>query len=145
MIIISLLSIFIASTFSLPTPNGGLVFLDDDSDNSLTSLRTVDVLPSSNASRAFMFHPNATRKLENGEFFQGDMNLTPKQRKFYEGSDDDEEEVEDQGDGGEEGILTRTGILNTRYRWPKNKEGKVLVPYKISNDAKYCENSLITN
>lgn len=136
----SLFLFFIASTSSHPTPDGGLVFLDDDGDNSLTSLRHVDVLPSSNASRAFMFHPNATRKLENGEFFQGDMNLTPQQRKFYEGDDDvDEEEVEE-GDGGEEGIYTRTGILNTKYRWPKNKEGKVTVPYKINNDAKYCEN-----
>lgn len=128
--------IFLTSIFAFPTPNSNnLIFLDDD--NSLTSL---DILPSPNATQTFMFHPNATRKLENGQFFQGDMNLTPKQRKFYEGGEEEEEGEEGEGEGGEEeGLFTRTGILNTKYRWPKNKAGKVVVPYKISSDAKYCK------
>lgn len=128
-----LFSILIAVSSARPANDGGLIFREDD-DNTLTPMQ-VDVLPPVNATQAFMFHPNATRKLENGEFFQGDMVLTPEQQRFYDGIDDGEEESEtDDADG----LFTRTGVLNTKYRWPK-KEGKVVVPYKLNNDAKFCE------
>lgn len=113
-------------SFSLASPTN-FIFRDDEE----SSLHQFDVLPSKNATQIFMFHPNATRKAENGEFFQGDMVLTEAQQRFYEGDDvEDENEVD--------GIFTRTGVLNTRYRWPK-ESGKVIVPFKINNDAKFCE------
>lgn len=123
-------SIFIAFSSSRPTIDGGFVFQEDDE-----SLANVDVLPPANASQAFMFHRDASRKLENGEHFQGDMILTEAQQRFYDGIDEEEEE---NAEGDADGLFTRTGVLNTKYRWPK-RDGKVLVPYKINSDAKFCE------
>lgn len=129
-----ILTIFITFSSCRPAIDGGFVFREDD-DSPSTPSRQIDVLPPKNGSQIFMFHPNATRKLENGEFFQGDMVLTEAQQRFYDGDDENEEE-NDENEA--EGLFTRTGVLNTKYRWPK-KEGKVIVPFKISNEAKFCE------
>lgn len=37
----------------------------------------------------------------------------------------------------------RNGMIDKKYRWPKNKLGKVIVPYKFNETSAYCE-SLIT-
>lgn len=126
----------------LARPQGDIVFLpDDDSDSFASRFSAFEVLPSDNSSQKYLRHPEATLSLENGEYFQGDMNLLPEQEKYYL----TDEEVEE-GDGEEgEGIITRTGILNTKYRWPKDRNGKVIVPYIIQDSANFSsyERSMI--
>lgn len=122
--------------FALARPsNDQIVFRDDEDDgNQLTS----QILPSVNSSQRFIVHPKASLKLENGEYFQGDMALTPEQQKLYLTEDNGEDE-----DGSEpEGLISRTGIINTKFRWPKNANGNVIVPYKINDLSNFCEKKI---
>lgn len=54
--------------------------------------------------------------------YQGDILLTPEQKEYLERPDN-------------EGVTdTRTGLLDESYRWPMGGNGKVIVPYVISDD-----------
>jgi hypothetical protein len=55
---------------------------------------------------------NGRSPLEYGDKFQGDIVLTPSQEEMINGT----------------GKGARTGLLSTRYRWPKNNAGQVVVP-----------------
>lgn len=33
----------------------------------------------------------------------------------------------------------RNGLINKRYRWPKNNEGNVIVPYGFKDKDEYCK------
>ncbi|CRK86709.1 CLUMA_CG000542, isoform A [Clunio marinus] len=59
--------------------------------------------------------------LEAGEYFQGDIVITPQllQAMFTNDTSDD--------------MVTRTGILFDEYRWPKNYRREVTVPYVFNN------------
>lgn len=63
---------------------------------------------------------------EEGNFFQGDIDLEPDQSRILFSSDAENDK-----------ILT-TGLLSEKYRWPKEK-GKVIVPYTISTEPRYCK------
>jgi hypothetical protein len=65
--------------------------------------------------------------MEYGEYFQGDLELMPEQDKVFKSKD--ESDILD----------TRTGQLNEYYRWPKNSQGYVIVPYHIYEESGYCE------
>lgn len=59
---------------------------------------------------------------EQGDAFQGDMILTEEQRQ----------EMFDTSI-----VESRTGLLADKYRWPKNSNGKPIVPYVIDN--RFCK------
>lgn len=59
------------------------------------------------------------------ETYQTDIILTPEQKESLNKPDDDSF------------FDTRTGILDESLRWPTNRDGKVIVPYVISDD--YCK------
>lgn len=65
-------------------------------------------------------------KYEQGNFFQGDIYLVPEQHDIFkfEPSAVDEKKV-------------MTGLIETKYRWPKDHNGHVIVPYKISKTSNY--------
>jgi hypothetical protein len=58
-------------------------------------------------------------KSENGKFFQGDMILQKDQEELFFSN--------------KTNILSRTGLLHERYRWPMYSDGNVYVPYKIAD------------
>jgi hypothetical protein len=126
------IGIAVASTNGRPQ-NDRIVFREEDDHHLENRLETL--LPGPNSSVAFIIHPQAQRSLENGQYFQGDMKLLPEQEKYL--TTNEEEAETDSGD--ESGLFTRTGLVNTKYRWPKNREGHVILPYKIDELAKYCE------
>lgn len=128
---ITILSLFVASTIA--RPQGDLIIFRDDYDDNISN--RPELVPAPNNTAKFITHPEARASLEYGHFFQGDMNLTPEQEQFYasNSSNDDEDTGESYG------LLTRTGIINTKYRWPKDASGKINVPYKIDSAAGYCE------
>ena len=133
----SLLAIILLFVPLLAYPQGDKITYaqDDDNDDVLSRFRQFEILPSRNSSQKFLRHPEASTALENGEYFQGDMRLSPEQEKYYLTDEDS-----DLGDGDdEEGVGSRTGIRNIKYRWPKDKNGKVNVPYKIDDAAKFCK------
>lgn len=33
----------------------------------------------------------------------------------------------------------RNGLIDKKYRWPKDKCGNVIVPYKFKNSTEFCE------
>lgn len=135
--IIKLVFLFASFVLILAYPQGDFIHFaaDDDSNDVLSRFRQFEILPSRNSSQKFLRHPEASTALENGEYFQGDISLSPEQEKYYLTDEDLE------GDEGEEaeGVGSRTGILNTKYRWPKDKNGKVNVPYRIEESANFCE------
>lgn len=60
------------------------------------------------------------------EKYQGDILLTPEQKESLE-----KPEIE--------GFLdTRTGLLDESFRWPKDNDGSVIVPFAISDDYSKC-------
>ena len=54
-----------------------------------------------------------------GDHFQGDIALSPEQEKLL-----------NEIDSGRNG---RTGLNSTRYRWPKNLKGIVIIPIAFSS------------
>jgi hypothetical protein len=60
---------------------------------------------------------------EFGDKFQGDIDLTPEQEAIINGT----------ARGG------RTGLLNTKYRWPKNSAGYVMVPYAFQPFSQFSK------
>jgi hypothetical protein len=73
---------------------------------------------------------NIDNSLEYGEYFQGDLELMPEQ--------DDVFKSKITGN-----LDTRTGQLDEYYRWPKNRQGFVIVPYVIHEKSRYSELFLI--
>lgn len=60
--------------------------------------------------------------------FQCDLTLLPQQKKLmYFGA---------RSDG------SAADVSYDLYRWPKNKDGYVIVPYTIPKSSKYCKNSV---
>lgn len=59
---------------------------------------------------------------EFGNKFQGDIDLTPEQEAMMNGTR-----------GG------RTGLLNNFYRWPKNQNGYVVLPYAFEPNSMFCK------
>lgn len=66
---------------------------------------------------------NGRSSLEYGDKFQGDIVLTPSQEEMFNGT----------------GKGSRTGLLDTRYRWPKNTAGQVIVPYTFLSSAGFSK------
>lgn len=62
-----------------------------------------------------------------GEKFQGDIKLTENQEKILQ----DVDQVE--------GHNPRTGTVHLFYRWPKNMQGFVVVPYRINLSDDFSE------
>jgi hypothetical protein len=65
-----------------------------------------------------------SKNLEYGDHFQGDIDLSPEQDQAFNSD-------ENFGKGG------RTGQLSTSYRWPKNSQGYVIVPFVIHAQSGY--------
>jgi hypothetical protein len=63
--------------------------------------------------------------LEFGDKFQGDIFLTPEQ-----------EELINQVESSK---FTRTGLVDEYYRWPKNSEGEVVVPYMFQTSSGFSK------
>lgn len=61
--------------------------------------------------------------LEEGNHFQGDVVMTDEQLKYMRGSKK----------------LSKTGLVNSRYRWIKNALGQVIVPYYLEPSSPYSE------
>jgi hypothetical protein len=62
---------------------------------------------------------------ENGVFFQGDIKLVKDQEEYLLSED--------------EAFPTRTGWNDEDYRWPKDDEGKVNVPFQLSPRSKFSK------
>lgn len=129
---------FASITSSLPVPNDRIIFRDEDEDSrrvddspndlgfdQLRLLSDSNLLKSDNTTKEFLFDEAAQQRLENGKFFQGDIVLMQDQLDILTYPDDDDE------------FGTRTGVLSENYRWPKDRSGKVIVPYSLAKD--YCK------
>ena len=129
---------FVTKIFSFPLPDDRIIFRDDDYDGRVDDsvddirfdqtrlLSDSNLLKSDNLTREFLYDERAQQKFENGQFFQGDIILQQEQIDILKYPDDDDP------------FGTRTGVLSENYRWPKNKNGKVIVPYEFSSDySKY--------
>lgn len=66
--------------------------------------------------------------LENGKFFQGDIVLVQDQKEYLLANDTK--------DGS---VPTRTGWIDEYYRWPKDKNGDVILPYYVSPESQYSK------
>jgi hypothetical protein len=64
------------------------------------------------------------KNLEYGGHYQGDIHLSPEQEEAFKPDTNS-------------GKVGRTGQLSTSYRWPKNSQGFVLVPFVIHAQSGY--------
>lgn len=103
-------------------------FNDDAGDLELdfsSLLNDSNILKSDNDTSEFLYDDQTSGKPQYGDLFQGDIELMPEQVKLLNST----EEID---------LSDRTGLISTIYRWPKNRIGKVLVPYIISSND-YCK------
>jgi hypothetical protein len=110
-------------------PQGdSILFRDDDEPQSYLSLNDEkQILPSNDAVRLVPDDNEIVQKeSENGEFFQGDIVLLPEQKEYLTAS--------------KSGVPTRTGWLDEYYRWPKDNDGYVILPYTLAAKSKFCKN-----
>jgi hypothetical protein len=76
------------------------------------------------AAHPFFEKETSTRSIyELGDKFQGDIVLTPEQKALVSGTT--------RG--------SRTGLLDKKYRWPKNSFGKVILPYTFQSSAGFSK------
>lgn len=61
--------------------------------------------------------------------FQGDLKLDETQREVLLKNDSESTAF----------LSSRTGVLDTDYRWPKNPQGHVVIPYIIDGLSGYCK------
>jgi len=104
-------------------------FNDDAGDLELdfsSLLNDSNILKSDNDTSEFLYDDQTSEKPQYGDLFQGDIELMPEQVKLLNST------------GEEIDLSDRTGLISTIYRWPKNRIGKVLVPYVISSND-YCK------
>lgn len=71
--------------------------------------------------------------LEYGSDFEGDINLTAEQREILNNPDEDDSDDDDDNNDDNE----NTGLISLYYRWPKDDDGTVIVPFVLSED--YCK------
>jgi len=126
--------IFVSKIESFPIDNDQIIFRDGDEVaevenkrnnvhlNQLRLLEDLNLLKSDNLTTEFLFDEEAQQKLENGQFYQGDIVLMEDQLETLKAPEDDSQ------------FGSRTGILSEYYRWPKNRYGTVIVPFVISKE-----------
>lgn len=109
--------------------NDAILFRDDDESQSYLNLNDENqILPSKDKTRLLPDTNEIVQKeLENGEFFQGDIVLLPDQKEYLSTNLSDST------------VPVRTGWLDEYYRWPKNDQGYVLLPYIISKKSGFSE------
>lgn len=104
-------------------PSGdSFVFRDDEDvsdDNQI--LPSIDDLKSIGESDEVVKY-----ELENGKLFQGDIKLVQDQKDYYLAKPNGS-------------VPTRTGWIDEYYRWPKDKEGHVIVPFYLSPQSKFSK------
>ncbi|XP_070494003.1 hatching enzyme 1.2-like [Chironomus tepperi] len=120
-------SIFINFIATFPVDYDQIVFPDDNRLDRMSGKLNLD-------KRTQLDDPNLLKsentiedteedsKFEHGNHFQGDIVLLEDQKKFLNNTDL---------------VGTRTGLIWEKYRWPKNRNGRVVVPYKMSNVFSY--------
>lgn len=90
-----------------------------------------NLLKSENATDELLIDKFADTKLENGNYFQGDMMLTEDQRNMINTLEPGPGQAESDED---DPLGTRTGLIWAGFRWPKNSKGTVTVPYLIDKN-----------
>lgn len=129
---VKILFIFVSSSLmlahSVPAKNDQIVFQNDDdsSPDDDQILKKDDTVLTSRFSEDEEFYQD----LENGNMYQGDIILLPEQRDLVKNtprSDADDD------------IPTRTGLISEEYRWPKDAQGNVQMPYEIDPSSQYCK------
>ncbi|KAL7020188.1 hypothetical protein ACKWTF_011406 [Chironomus riparius] len=85
-------------------------------------LNDSNILKSDNDTEEFLYEEQSGGKPQYGDLFQGDIELVPEQVKLLNGTGEDAD------------LADRTGLISAVYRWPKNRNGKVIVPYIISSN-----------
>lgn len=66
---------------------------------------------------------NVNEGLEHGKYFQGDIVLVQDQKEYLLSNSSN--------------FPTRTGWIDESYRWPKDSNGDVLLPFEISKNSGY--------
>lgn len=116
--------VFVLRTNAKPTNDFVLNDNDETEDNDRL-LRLNEILRSDNKSN-FLDDGNGfvVQDSENGKLFEGDILLVQRQEYLLTGDED----------------AIRTGRANEFYRWPKDEDSNVIVPYNISLESEYSEN-----
>lgn len=97
------------------------VFRDDEDGGDNQILPSIDDLKSIGASDEVV-----KQELENGKLFQGDIKLVQDQKDYY---------LAKPGS-----VPPRTGWIDEHYRWPKDKQGYVILPFYLSPESKFSKN-----
>lgn len=118
----SLLIIICLALAVIARPSGdSFVFRDDEDVGDNQILPSVDDLKSIGVSDEVV-----KLELENGQFFQGDIKLVQDQKDYYLAKPNGS-------------VPTRTGWIDEYYRWPKDKDGYVILPFYLAPESKFSK------
>ncbi|KAL7014936.1 hypothetical protein ACKWTF_016204 [Chironomus riparius] len=97
--------------------------IDDSPDDFKVDLVSSDELvKSANNTEEFLIDDSVKQRLENGQYFQGDMIIAKNHENFFFGNATE--------------LPSRTGIIDTNYRWRMNN-GLVTIPYKFWSSSRF--------
>lgn len=117
--------LFVPNSLTIPISNDQIVFQEEN------TLESSEILATDSAGLA---EEIVNMKLESGEFFQGDIVLSP----------DQEDLLSLNGTADDDDLESRTGILMESQRWTKNAAGFAVMPYVIKT-TDYSNDSRIFN
>ncbi|CAG9807142.1 unnamed protein product [Chironomus riparius] len=131
-----LVFIFINKVLLFPIINERIVYPDEfkelqsveSTGYQMSLLNDPNILQSDNMTAEFLIYQDGFKNLEDGEYFQGDMVMNEEQLNTINDTSD---------------LSLRTGIINERFRWPKDVHGDVIVPFKISSDFDWIDRARI--
>ena len=140
MTILVILVILVSLVASFPIDYDQIIFPDDNrlekiigrieelKSERISLINDPNLLKSENTSEEFLIDNSADSKFEHGNHFQGDIVLLDEQKIFLNSSRNLQDDVG-----------ARTGLIWEGYRWPKNKHGRVTIPYEISSVFSKCK------
>lgn len=117
----------LAGEISAKPQNDRIVFRDqDEPDNDVRLEDENQILPSEGGKLIVDDSEIVEQHLEHGNFFQGDIVLVQDQKEYLLANDSSEFPI-------------RTGWVDEYYRWPKDNDGNVIMPYHIASESGYCK------
>lgn len=141
-IFVTFIFVCMSVTFGLPIDDYRITFPDNHKirkiigrfgDFKTDQKRILDdpnLLKSENITKELFIDEEADTKLENGNYYQGDIILHQDQVEIINRIEIRADNNNDENDS----LGARTGIIWAAYRWPKDSKGTVTVPYLIDKN-----------
>lgn len=116
--------VLVQYSFAKPTSDDRIIFRDDSDMDTNEGILKSDDFDGAAGVEAREIDVTLQAESEMGQHFQGDIILSPEEKRIMLSNDSD-------------ALTTRTGLLDEEKRWPKDSAGHVNVFYTIDTKSGY--------